>query len=365
MKKTRNSNLEIYRIICMFLIVTHHYAIHGFANLNLDFSFNKIIIDILVLGGKIGVSGFVLISGYFMINSKFTLKKFLKILGQVLFYSLIFLILFMTVLKPVSPITKQQIFRSFFPITFSAYWFITNYILLMILSPFINKLIFSLSKKELEKLIIILVVIWYVLGTFLKVDIGFSRIGCFILLYLISAYIKLYFELNKKSLSINKKVLLISVILLILSSIILNVIGKLANIKSFLTNSTYFAEINSIFVLIISVTSFILFIGKKEYSNKYINEIAKYMLGVYLIHDNFLVRPYIWHNIFKNYEFVSSNFLILHAILSINILFILNILIDFLRMKLLEPIWMKFTDYILDKINIKLAKRKKNNICID
>ena len=148
MKKNRNSNLEIYRIICMFLIVVHHYALHGFSNLNLDFSFNKIILDILTLGGKIGLSGFILISGYFMINSKFTFTKFLKILGQVLFYSITFLTLFATILEPVRPIGMNQILKSILPITFSAYWFITNYILLMILSPFINKLVFSLSKNR-------------------------------------------------------------------------------------------------------------------------------------------------------------------------------------------------------------------------
>ena len=50
-------------------------------------------------------------------------------------------------------------------------------------------------------------------------------------------------------------------------------------------------------------------------------------------------------------------------------IFILSTLIDFLRMKLLEPIWTKITDYILNKVKIRVEKRKKlkekNNICID
>lgn len=70
--KIRNSNLELLRIVSMILIIMHHYAVHGgFDLLNTELDLNRIWIQILSIGGKIGVNCFVLITGYFMINSKF------------------------------------------------------------------------------------------------------------------------------------------------------------------------------------------------------------------------------------------------------------------------------------------------------
>lgn len=71
----RDSNLELLRIISMLLIVTHHYALHGFNFLNLDLTSNKIVLNFLVSGGKIGVNIFILLSAYFLSTSNFNIKK--------------------------------------------------------------------------------------------------------------------------------------------------------------------------------------------------------------------------------------------------------------------------------------------------
>lgn len=39
--ETRNSSLECFRIICMILIVMHHYSVHGFIRSELYYSVNK------------------------------------------------------------------------------------------------------------------------------------------------------------------------------------------------------------------------------------------------------------------------------------------------------------------------------------
>ena len=65
----RNSNLELLRIFSMFLIVTHHFAIHSglpLWNFSSSNALNLIWSQWLCLGGKLGVDLFVLISGYFL-----------------------------------------------------------------------------------------------------------------------------------------------------------------------------------------------------------------------------------------------------------------------------------------------------------
>lgn len=85
-KNKRNSNLEFLRILSMVFIVSCHFAIVGFGDYNLVISNpNNYLIYFLDLFGKVGVDIFILISAYFMINSKFTLKKLLVLGGEFTF----------------------------------------------------------------------------------------------------------------------------------------------------------------------------------------------------------------------------------------------------------------------------------------
>lgn len=69
--KIRNSNLEILRIVSMILIIVHHYVVHGQFEWSNTITTNKILLEVLSLGGKLGVNCFVLITGYFMVQSKY------------------------------------------------------------------------------------------------------------------------------------------------------------------------------------------------------------------------------------------------------------------------------------------------------
>lgn len=355
--KKRDSNLEILRIISMILIIVHHYARHGFNNCELYFSVNKYIVDILSLGGKIGVICFILISGYFMINSKFTIKKLWKLIGQVLFYSYGIFILFSTILTPTSPIDEAKINMSIFPIAYSHYWFITCYVVIMIISPYINKFIRCMQKKELEKFLIIMITLWSVMYTLIGGGYAFNNFGWLLVLYIIAAYINLYVKLDNNAIKKNKIIMIVSSLLLVLSPIIYNTLGKVTGNSKYIENSRILAKFPSILVLIVSVSIFLYFINKKKFSSNIINNIAKCTLGIYLIHDNELFRPYLWEKILKNANYYSSNLLILHALISLVLVYVIGSIIDYIRMKTIEPIWMKLYDYLESKL-----KRRKEAI---
>lgn len=117
--KKRISNLELLRIVSMFLIVLHHCSLFAFPNIDWAGSFNKTVVDWLSLGGKLGVNCFILISGYFMAHSKFTLQKFLKLAGSVWFYSVAIMLVF--VLLSHSSGNILSIIQNFFPIIYSTF----------------------------------------------------------------------------------------------------------------------------------------------------------------------------------------------------------------------------------------------------
>ena len=142
---------------------------------------------------------YVLISGYFLVKSKFKWKKVIQLWFETLFYS-VFIYIVIVVLG-LKEIDIKGIIKSLFPILTKQYWFINIYLVMYILSPFINKLINSLDKKEYQKLIMILLICFSIISILpdaytLDTSHGYGIIW-FICLYLIAGYIRIY-DIPKK-----------------------------------------------------------------------------------------------------------------------------------------------------------------------
>ena len=54
----RNANIEIMRMMCMFLIIIHHAVLYSDVLSNSGVSLNKYIAAILYIGGKYGANVF-------------------------------------------------------------------------------------------------------------------------------------------------------------------------------------------------------------------------------------------------------------------------------------------------------------------
>lgn len=147
----RNTNIEILRIIAILLIVISHYSVHNVTNVKeLSFGINKILLQMMTLG-NIGSELFMLITGYYLINSsKVKLSKLLKLWLQIIFYSVGVYILF--VLLNLEPFSYTTFIKSFFPITFEEYWFASVYFIIYLFHPYINVMINNLNKNLLIKI---------------------------------------------------------------------------------------------------------------------------------------------------------------------------------------------------------------------
>jgi hypothetical protein len=108
--------------------------------------------------------------------------------------------------------------------------------------------------------------------------------------------------------------------------------------------------LNSPFILLTSVELLIGFIKLKPFYNNKINILASATLGVYLIHDNAMFRPYLWRVILKNPEMYSSNLLIVHAIISIISVYLICSCIDLIRQYTVEKIFMGIVNKHLEQM---------------
>ncbi|WCG36005.1 acyltransferase family protein [Companilactobacillus farciminis] len=347
--KSRNSNIELLRIISMFLIVLHHFAIHGIFNSHIviaNLTINKMLAEFLIIGGKIGVDLFVLIMGYFLIDSNFKIKKVFQLETQILTYSIGISIVFV-LLKYVN-ISMSAVIKTIFPVITNSYWFVTSYIIIYMIFPIINKIIKSLNKRSNVKILITLIILLFFLPTFFNLKVGVSNIGTFLTMYYMGAMIKIYsskYNIGK----MGYRLLLGNLTFSIIGFASLNLAGILFNIEQFLNKSTHFFDDNSVFMLGIAVGLFLIFLNKKEFSNKYINFIASLSFGVYLIHDNFLMRPILWNNIFHVHTLLKLNpvVFVLAAFLITFVIYVVCSLIDMVRLLFISKI---FNGSILNKL---------------
>ncbi len=354
-EKKRNSNFELLRIICIVLIIAHHYAAHGDWDMDNTLSFNKFLIRFLQSGGKVGVNCFILITGYFMVKSSVTWKKIIKIGVQVWFYSVAILgIVVCFNLTEVSFITAV---KSFLPIIFGKYWFATAYILLCLLAPYINEFIHNLTILNYQKLILLLTILLSVIPTFTSAELMFSNFIWFVYLYMLAGYQRLYPLKIKVHKYVYLVIAMVSYLLIFIGISLFDIMGTKHYV--FYEHATYISNISTIPVLLCSISLFYFFANLEIGSIKWINLISRTTFGIYLIHDNELIRTILWQKIAKSSLYYESNFLILHALVTIAMVFILCMMIESVRIKVMDMPFSKLLEKIkLKKVIIFRARRK-------
>lgn len=347
----RQSNFELMRIAAMIMIVAHHFSVHGGFDFNqASVTFNQVWIQFLRFGGKIGVDIFVLLSGYFLVTAKkLNIKKIIRFWGQVFFYSVIFFIVFLLIFR--NNLTTMELIKNtikdFMPITFRGAWFASTYFVLYLLSPYINRLIYSLDKRALEKLLLLMTVLWCILPTITTEQYQSNTFIIFVYLYILAGYLRLYD--NK---IINAKTAFGAAALISLLSFSVTLIcdffgvggGREGNLLA--SYATYLYEINTIPTILISLCIFIGFKNLKVKNSKIINKIASATFGVYLIHDNVHMREILWSHIFRCSDYSNSKLLVLYSIFVITVVFLTGTIIELIRIKIVEKQYIKFIDWL-------------------
>lgn len=255
----RDSNIELLRIFSMILIVAHHFSLHGVLkefpeNPLANQSVTSFLAQVIQLGSKAGVTLFIIISGYFMVQSNMKVKKIFLLLFQVLFYSILGFAI-ATVLG--ISIDLSSIIKAFFPIIHGQYWFITAYVVLYLISPYLNKLLLNLTEKEYLNMLGIMTLLWILVPTFTRGEMGSSNVTRFMLFYSIGAFLRLFplKKYNNKKLGLN--LFIISYLFMLLSVILLNVLGKELENGYFINKATYFSSSSSLLILSVSIGLFI------------------------------------------------------------------------------------------------------------
>lgn len=85
-----------------------------------------------------------------------------------------------------------------------------------------------------------------------------------------------------------------------------------------------------------------------------INKVGACTFGVLLIHANSdTMRRWLWKDLLDNVGGFFSNSFMLHAVLSVTIIFIVCVIIDYLRQQTIEKWMFVYIDRLLQKHNLK------------
>ncbi|MQM73061.1 MAG: acyltransferase [Eubacteriaceae bacterium] len=366
--RTRKSNFELLRVIAMIMIIAHHFAGHGIQH-DLEGStayviwrngslLNKIVDCLFAPGGKIGVGIFFMLTGYFLINKRsFSLKK---IVLEGAFYGLINSIIYIILLyvgvlpmpeSKVNSILIPIMLAVFNPATGGVWWFISAYVMLILLLPFFNKLLNRFTKEGYFIFLVIFWIIWYSIGS---LGTPYYYVTTAIFFYSIGGFIRLF----GKKIESKRRIFLIVffIIFWVIDAycIYLNAlnISTFSRIKYLLISQVQI----SICWPVCAVSSFKLFESINIGSQELINKIASTTFGIYLIHEFGPFRSLIWDKIFKVDLLYASRWFPLYAFLVVIVVFIVGSAIDMVRQVLFEPKMLQTATTLINQFKIKYMR---------
>lgn len=294
MKKERLANIELLRVVSMMMVVTlHSLSESGILFRSSELSAPWLLWWTLEGISVVAVNCYVLISGYFLICSRFRVKKLLILLGECVFYSVFLYI--SGVLFKINAFSIIGFFKSLTPVISNEYWFVTTYVALYILAPVLNIGIRSLGRvKHLTAVVLMMVlcsvypnlVFW---GNGFQVNSGYSLIW-FICLYVLAAWVRLYYSPSQKTGKYLCGYLVVA--LCVPASKFLIVLLSNGSLEG-----DIFYSYNSILVWPAALLLFLTFLNMRFPRGKisnFICKIAPNTFAVYLIYQNDFVRAWLW-----------------------------------------------------------------------
>lgn len=277
----RDSRFELLRIISILMIVLSHFSLFG-QEYRLSQSSSWLTTfgaGVFLPYGKIGVTLFVLITGYFLGKKEISIfsaiNRAWKVWIETFFYSFILCLTFVVATHHVD--VKLAI-QSVIPMSTNLYWFVSAYIIMMLFLPIINLTINQINKDQFKYLIIICLL----MDTFiplLKVN-----YECMVLSpYFLGAYIQRYRPVIKH------KGMYLGVLLSLLYVLTVGL----------LPFGHGHAFTIGILPRLIGVLIFLFVVELKPFYSASVNSVATSAFAGYLVTEYPLMRDFLWNHLLK------------------------------------------------------------------
>ena len=347
--QSRQSNLELYRCISMLLIVACHWGL--LTDLTQIVYDNQLTAPsnfyyILRMWGKMGINCFLLITGYFMCMSHITVRKFIKLYLQVIFYSFSIYVIFSVLGGSeysildwlLLAIPCREIESDNFVHAFLVWW---------LFIPLLNILIKGMDCKSHKLLILLSVIIFTILPMLPDsiYRISINPLCWYSVIYLIASFIRKYPDRIFRS-SSAKVWGMITLVCLVTD--MLSVFGFITlshEMGRFISPYKFMVDSNAPLALATAFSSFMFFKNLKIKHNALINAVGSTTFGILLIHSNCeAIRRWLWTDVFDCVGHYDTPYYWLYALSGILIVYFSCSLIEYLRIHSIEKWSLKWLD---------------------
>lgn len=338
----RNSNIELFRIVLMLMIVLHHFIVHGMELENLDTNsmhVTKYTPYLFFLNGflVVAVNCYILISGFYGIRVRAI--TVLSFIAQTSFYSIFLFCLQSLIVK--HTIDTKAIVSGLFPLSRALWWFITTYFGLYIISPLLNLANLHLSKARFTYVLIAFAFINCILGfVFQPANLGVLRgysLTSFIFIYLLGQYLSKYGVLRMKR----------PLLMYVACSVLVFLMSYLVFLYWKQNLSFRIFSYSNPVVILSSVSLFLVF-QKFSINSRFINKIAGSVFGIYLIHEHPGVGPSLYKIIAGLQHSSTIPGFFLKILLIGIVVMIVCLVIEYIRAAIFKP----FVNYVNDKFTL-------------
>lgn len=354
-KAERNYGIDFLRMVSMLMIVTMHViSWGGLMNSVTPLTFKGELIWFIETSCLCAVNCYALISGYVGVNSKHKYSNIIQLWIQVLFYSFIATGLSVgIVLSQGGEISIKALISNIFPFLFEKYWYFTAYVLLFFFMPLLNYIINNAPRNLLKTMavpaIIFFCIVGLLRGNYNSINSG-SSVLWLAIMYLCGGYVAKYNTLSK--LSVKKSLLgyCICIVLTFASRIVLALITSRTLGNYYRINiliKTYSPLMVASAIFLFNAFRQLKF---KDKGKIFIRIFAPTAFGVYLIHENPIIRALIITDKFIPYLSKPIYIMIGLIILTVLIIYFGCVLIDFVRIQLFELLRIKEFSNWLEKL---------------
>ena len=334
----RQANFELMRIVAMMMVIVLHYL--GKGGILVPYAQNSSLLNhtawLIEAFCIVSVNCYVLISGYFLVESGWKSGRIWSLIAQILFYSVLIPVIMLCLgMISVSELSIYDWLYFILPVQSGHYWFATYYVLFYIFVPILAAGVQNLEKRTLQIVIAMLFLFLSVGKTiipfFLAIDNSGYHLDWFLCLFLVAAYIRKYgiawLEKGKWGM-----ILYIGMCFLIWAiSAFSGMVERRTGALSHYVHMPY--TYNYVFVFLASVGLFYMFRNlhiKEGKAACLIRKLAPYTFGVYLLHCHNLVKDIIYS--WLGVEKVKESWLFIpHMIFCVLIIYLVGTVVDFAR----------------------------------
>lgn len=335
-ENTRNSSIELLKVIGILLIVMSH-VVQTLSGTNTDVSFQDYMVNVrlattniqyLILsmmhyGGFFGNTIFFVCSAWYLLDDrKMNKRKILQMLMDIWVISIIILVV-VYILRS-GHISATMIIRQIFPTTFTNNWYMTCYLLFYPIYPFLNLIIYKVEKSTLLKTTLVMLFLYMGINYLQGEHFFTSHLIVWIVLYFVIAYMKLYIVDMSNNFKLNVCILIIGLVGNYGIIVLTNILGL--HMSIFSGELLHWNRNCSPFILLIVIGLFNI-ARNIHFDNKAINYVSRLSLFIYIIHENMLLRTYyrpmMWQYVYAN---IGYDYILLWAFVITLIIFLFGLL---------------------------------------